>query len=238
MGEPTLQRGFDLLASEEALRARAPAELEALQLFSRASVTLAAVLEGIDVPWHADPAPPEIHIKSAVLNLSVLAVRVARALATVVCTGYVLEAHPLKRRLSEAHARLNAVMDDDSGEYARKWLADKAPRGLRDLARAYGNQDLFDLYSESAHAKMGPLNSWLALAVGDRRAMPIGPMRDAEFANRMLVEAASECRDFAVVVATVFDRTLPDVHRLDADLNVAFVRWFGDVDVVQATADE
>ncbi len=123
-------------------------------------------------------------------------------LGTVVCSGYVLEAHALERRLSEAHARLEAVMADPSGEYARTWLADRAPRGLRELARAYGSGQLYELYSESTHAKMGALNSWLASPVGDRRAMAIGPMRDAEFANPMLVEAATECRDFAVIVGT------------------------------------
>jgi hypothetical protein len=230
MDEPKLQRRYDLLASEEAMRTNAPAELEALELFHRASITLAAGLEGVDVPFHPYPAPPEVSINSAVLNLSVIAVRVARALGTVVSTGYVLEAHALKRRLSEAHARLNAVMADPSGEYARKWLADQAPRGLRELARTHGSEELYDLYSESSHAKMGALNSWLAIPVGDRRAMPIGPMRDPGFANPMLVEAASECRDFAVVVGTVFDRTVPDLDRLDTDLLAAFARSFGDAD--------
>jgi hypothetical protein len=55
--------------------------------------------------------------------------------------------------------------------------------------------------------------------------MPIGPLRDAEVANAMLVEASSECRDFAVIVGRTFGRTPPDLDRLGADLSASLDRW-------------
>ena len=93
MDAPRLLRDFDLSRMEASMRERSGAEVEALEMLERASLTLASVLEGAHVPVHPDPAPSDIHLKSAVLNLAVIVVRAARALATVVATGYVLEAH-------------------------------------------------------------------------------------------------------------------------------------------------
>jgi hypothetical protein len=191
-------------------------------VFHRATATLAVVLEGTDVPFHPDPAPAEIQMKSAVLNLSALALRTARAAGVVICSGYEPEAQGLKRRLSEAYARLGAVVNDESGEHARRWIAGEGPSTPRKIAGKFGNLALFDLYSDSAHATMSGLLNWVAVAMPDgRRAMPISPLREPAFADPMLVEIALECRDFAKIAGVTFERDVPGLDRLDAELLAA-----------------
>jgi hypothetical protein len=222
--EPELDRGRTLDRVESSMRARSREQLETLGLFGRATTLLGTVLEGLDVPFHPNPAP-EVHFRSAILNLCVLALRSARAAAILIRSGYEAEAHGLKRRVSEAHARVGAIVDDSTGEHARQWLQGPAPSTPRRIAGKYGSLGVFDLYSESAHATMDGLLSWVAFELSDgRKAVPFSPMRDPQIANAMLVELAFECRDFAMIAGRAFGREVGGLRALDADLLEAIER--------------
>jgi hypothetical protein len=87
--------------------------------------------------------------------------------------------------VSEAHARLSAIIEDTSGQYARQWLDGQGPSTPRKVAGKHGNLEVFDMYSESAHATMSGLLSWVAVELPDgRKAMPIGPMREVDWPTR------------------------------------------------------
>lgn len=207
------------------MRASAREQLEALDMFRRASTTLGAVLEGVDVPFHARPAPPEIDLQSAILNLCVLALRSSRAASVLIRTGYEAEAHGLMRRVAEAHARVGAVVSDKTGQHAREWLAGSAPSTPRKIARMYGNLEFFDMYSESTHASMTGLRTWVAIELPDgRQMMPIAPTRDPALANAMLVELSIELHDFAMIAGLAFARKALGLDSLDADLLDALER--------------
>lgn len=185
------------------------------------------MLEGLDVPFHEAPVPIAIYLQSAVLNLGILSIRTARALRLVVSFGYEPEAHGLKRRLSEAHARVGAIVDDSSGEHARQWLTGKGPSTPQKVAGKFGSLGLFKVYSESTHATMTGLLTWVAVPMPDgTRSMTFAPMRSCEFANALLTEAAFECRDLAMIVGKAFGRGVPELQQLDEDLRVAYERWY------------
>jgi hypothetical protein len=57
----------------------------------------------------------------------------------VISFGYEPEAHGLKRRLSEASARLGAVINDPSGEHARQWLAGRGPSTPQRIVGKFGS---------------------------------------------------------------------------------------------------
>ena len=191
-------------------------------VFRRSTTTLGAVLEGLEVPFHARPAPVEVDIKSAILNLSVLALRTARAAGVLIRTGYELEAHGLLRRVAEAHARVGAVLDDESGQHAREWLTGPSPSTPRRVVGKHGNLEFFDLYSDSAHATMTGLRRFVAIALPDGRSViPFQPMRDSTLANTMLVELAVECRDFAMITGHAFARKVRGLQQLDEELLAA-----------------
>jgi hypothetical protein len=225
--EPKLQRGRRLDDLEQRMSARARKELETLDIFDRATLTLASILEGLNVPFHDGPAPVEVYLRSAILNLGVIAMRTARALRSVVGVGYEPEAHGLKRRLSEAHSRVGAVVDDTSGEHARQWLTGRGPSTPHKIAGKFGSLAMFEIYSESTHATIGGLLAWVAVPMADgTRAMPFAPNRNPAFANALLIEAAAECRDFAMIAAKAFDREALGLGQLDADLLRAHERSY------------
>jgi hypothetical protein len=222
---PRLNGDYTLTEMEALLRDRAAGDLDALDIFERSTTTLAFMLQGLHVPPHPDPAPPTVHIKSAVLNLSVIALRSARAVGVLVCSGYEPEAQSSKRRLSEAHARLQAVTKDRSGQHAQRWLEGKGPSTPRKLAGQYGDLEIFDLFSEATHASFLGLRTWSIVDMDDGQRMVLPqPHRRVVIANATFVDAAIEARDFAAAIGTEFSLPVPGLQRLDADLLAAVDR--------------
>lgn len=81
--------------------------------------------------------------------MGTIAVRIARALIAVVCSGYEEEGLVYVRVLAEAKGRAMRVVEDDSGEYARQWLGrrgGKAAQANRELP-----QEIWTDLSASAH---------------------------------------------------------------------------------------
>jgi hypothetical protein len=106
---------IDLDRVEAQLRDEAPAILQAMPLARRCTEVLAGAIEGCSIPAVEEPAPPSYYARAATMLLSVIGLRTARACLIVVESGYWTEAQGLKRRLSEVHARAQAIAHDGSG---------------------------------------------------------------------------------------------------------------------------
>jgi hypothetical protein len=187
-----------------------------LDVFDRATLTLASILEGLNVPFHAGPAPVEIHLRSAILNSGfspcvpperseLWSVSATSPRPTVSSAGY-----PRRMRAWARSSMTHPANTHVSGCPA------EAPALLRGLWGKFGSLPMFEIYSQSAHATMTGLSTWVAVPMPDgTRGMRFAPTRNQEFANALLVEAAAECRDFAMIVADAFERTVPNLRQLD-----------------------
>jgi hypothetical protein len=131
------------------------------------------------------------------------------------------------RRLMEAHARLQAVTGDRSGQHAKQWLEGKGPSTPQKLVREYADPEIFSVYSESAHASYVGLKSWSILDVGGGAKMVLPqPYLRLGIANAMLVQTAFECRDFAALIGHEFTLVVPNLQRLTDDLRADAERYF------------
>lgn len=215
--------------AERHLLESADSDLDALVVARAATAALESGLAGATVEMAPEPAPPSWYVRAALLSLAVIVMRSARACMLVVSVGYEPEAHGLKRRLSEAHARAMAFVDDRSGQHARDWLEGKGPSTPRRVTGKYGSQQLFDLYSWNAHVEARGLISWLAVplpgAPEHHKGLIVEPHRRVEFANGMLVEVAMEVRDTASVLARSRGGAIGNLGELDAQIDAARRRW-------------
>ena len=227
--------GFD--DAERDLLARAEHDLPALTVARHATQALATVIEGSHVPPEPDAAPPSYYARLASLMLSVIGLRTARACMLVVSAGYMPESHGLKRRLSEVHARGQAIASDTSGQHARDWLAGKGPSTPPRIVGKFGSADLWDMYSMSAHADARSVHQWLSVPMPQVRGADTGlvviPHHQERLSNALLTEVAMECRDLyaAQAVAREMNRErivkwharLPD---LDAEIEPMLKRYY------------
>ncbi|CAA9540841.1 MAG: hypothetical protein AVDCRST_MAG91-3843 [uncultured Sphingomonadaceae bacterium] len=225
-----LSGGYD--AIERHRLEEAAQRLPALALAGRVTDRLAEVLTGAHIP---DPEPPDAmyYRRSAILVMAVLGLRTARACMLVVAHGYWVESHGLKRRLSEAHARLQAIVDDETGQYARQWL-EGPPPGEAKAVHKYGDRDTWGLYSWGAHADARSVHSWLSEEhPRARHALRPLPEHHDSLSNALLVELASELRDIARALAVARSRTADEVRlnvahieTLDPDIDEMIKRFF------------
>ena len=80
-----------------------------------------------------------------------IVVRSSSSVLMLTSTGYVVEAGAMLRRVIEAKLHCRAISDDESGEYALRYLQGKGS-GLSKLAQKYGNRDEVDTLSKLSHA--------------------------------------------------------------------------------------
>jgi hypothetical protein len=228
--------GFDFTEHERAVAATAEDVLPALAAARQASTVLAEAIRGTTVARvGAVPAPPEYWVRAATLQLAVIAFRSARACMLVVSHGYWVEAHGLKRRLSEVHARAQAMAHDTSGQHARQWLDGKPPK-IGPIMEKFGSSVLWDVYSWSAHADSRGVHAWLSTAIEGAEAdtaLNVVPCLDVELANSLLTEIATECRDMAMAIVVVRSETeeerterMQAVRALDAQIKALIDRYW------------
>jgi hypothetical protein len=195
---------YDFDRAERRLLENATATLPALAVAKHTTEVLAEMIAATTIPPVAEQEPPSSYYKRvASLQLSVIALRTARACFLVISAGYMPEAQALKRRLSEAHARAQAVAHDESGEHARQWLEGKTPKPTPIMMK-FASEDLWALYSQSTHADARGVHQWLSMRLADgsdvRTGLALTPMRDG-LSDAMLTEVAIECRDLALAMA-------------------------------------
>lgn len=220
MSTPDGTYSFD--GAEAWLRATVSEELGAWQIAHDASEALSIALHGTTILPEAEPQRPSYFVRSALLLLATMGLRTARAALIVIASGYEPEAHGLKRRLSEIHARAQALALDKSGEHARQWLDGAAPSTPRKIAGRFGGMELFDIYSASAHADARGIHWWLMVPTEhDHRGILVQPHRRPTLSNGMLTEVAMECRDLVAAMEVVRGGKLVGLEQLTARIDVA-----------------
>lgn len=230
---------FDLDEAERRLVAEAGDALPALATARRATACLCAMVDGVIVPPAPDRAPPSYYARAATLLLSVIALRTARTCMLVVSAGYMPEAHGPKRRLSEVHARAQAIANDTSGEHARQWLLGRASRPSKVFNR-FGSADLWEVYSWGAHADAQSVQQWLTVPLPDAHehhsGITVPPHHHEILSNALLTEVAMECRDMAAVMVGTRARTedeisvnLAQVGTLDDEIDEMIGRYYNRV---------
>jgi hypothetical protein len=211
--------------------------LPALAIAHRASGMLASQVDGAQTAPAPEKPPPSFYVREAIFLLAVLGLRTARSCALLVAAGYTPEAHGLKRRLSEVHARAQAVRDDQSGEHARKWLEDGSGGRPSKLFSKYGSLDLWKLYSWGAHADAQSPRQWLTVPMPEiaegHMGVVVGPHFDQHMSNALLVECAMECRDLAMAQAWARGSSAEDIQAryaciagLDAEIDAMVERYY------------
>ena len=172
----------------------------------------------------------------------------------MVSAGYGPEAHGLKRRLSEVHARSQAVANNKQ-PHARAWLENKGASTPPRLFSKYGSLDLWKVYSWGAHADAQSVQQWLTVPMAEvpegYQGLLVVPHHDDHLSNALLVECAMECRDLAMGQAVgreatedaVSEATLKAIRtrqerirsELDADIEVMVQRYYSGPDPADAT---
>lgn len=189
--------------TEGALRATVWAELPAYRVADAASELLLWVIERAAVaPHEGEENPPPSYWRSkACLYLGLIAVRTTRAAMAVLSVGYEAESMSYKRTLWEVHARIQRVLADESGSYAREWLSGRA----RSPTRAIDDPTLLPMYqmlSHSSHADFRAVENFLAISEEDGSTTLLTmPERRAAVSNGSLAMFAGETRDIANLIA-------------------------------------
>ena len=223
-----MTRDYSFDGAEAWLRATALNDLAALPVARSATDALAVSLQGAAVPGAPDPAPPSYYARSALLLLSTLGLRTARAAIVVIASGYEPEAHGLKRRLSEIHARAQAIAADNSGQHARQWLEGKGPSTPAKIAAKWGTVELWETYSASTHADARGMHWWLMVPTGDgeQRGVLVQPHRRPPFGNAILTEIAMETRDLVAVMEVVRGAKLAGLEQLTTLIDAAIDQFY------------
>lgn len=204
---------------EEKLASSADADLPTIGVRRLATDRLGWVLQHACFEATDKDPPPASYVRAkALMYMGVLAVRAARAAIAVLRVGYEAEVLPYKRMLLELHSRTQRVVDDESGEYARQWLTNRAgkpARSLRDVP-----DGLWDLLSNSSHADARAVENFLAISHEDGASLVVLPERRPDFSNGTLAMMAGEVRDIAVIIAREHELKIPNRPQLDG-----LVRW-------------
>jgi hypothetical protein len=196
---------FDFDAAEQHLLAGADEDLAALEFARRILNVLAVLVEDVTIPNAPENAPPSFHVLSATVLLSVMALRTARACLLVVSAGYMPESAGLMRRLSEIHARVQAVAADRTGQHARDWLNGKGPSTPHKIVGKFGDARSWDLFSMSTHADADGVRLFSRPPEAHKEdhsgQIHMTPQRDARISNALVIGIAAECGGIAHALA-------------------------------------
>ncbi|MGN6557015.1 MAG: hypothetical protein ACTHLH_03270 [Solirubrobacterales bacterium] len=144
----------------------------------------------------------------AVVAASGIAVRSAGSAVVLVAAGYAIESAGPFRRILESKLHAQAIKDDQTGEYALRFLQGQGT-GISKLAQRYGQKEEVELLSTFAHADASGLR---LLQSGARRGsgevseteINVLPAADPEKAASILYLIGYETVGIAVLVAEVF----------------------------------
>jgi hypothetical protein len=199
---------------EQELFFRAEKELPNWRLADKARRMLA------DLDWHfSDQLPETVGLKieeiepviarrSAIIGAGAIAVRAAGSVLVLLSAGYGPEAAGPLRRLLEAKLNAQAILDDETGQYAIRYLQGR-PKGTTKLAQKYGNAEEIDLLSILTHADVRGLavlhvdepNRSSEVIEGTFSVMLFHRAPEAEY---LLHAVAHECGLMCAALADVF----------------------------------
>jgi hypothetical protein len=151
---------------------------------------------------------PQAARQFAVIAASGIAVRSAGSALVLVASGYVVESAGPFRRILESKLQARAILDDESGQYALRFLQGRGT-GISKLAQRYGQKEEIELLSTFAHADASGLR---LVESGVRRGsgevseteFSVLPAADPKKAISILYLVAYESVGIATIVAEVF----------------------------------
>jgi hypothetical protein len=194
---------WKLKQEERALFARAEEALPNWRLADKARRMLADFIQHFSselpktVEQTSSELDPTVARRAAVIGAGAIGVRSAGSALVLLSAGYGPEAASPLRRLLEAKLNVQAILDDETGEYAIRYLQGRS-RGTSKLAQKYGNVEEIDLLSVLTHADVrglitlhvGPPRRSTEMVESTLSVMPFHKPRDAEF---LLHAVAYEC---------------------------------------------
>jgi len=202
------------LREERLMRASAYEALPLLVLADDVSDALLTTLQRCEVPEpESDPPTAAFCRHKALFSIGLLALRALRCESLLIRSGYESEALIFKRVLSEAAGRAGKVVGDQSGEYARSWLAGRA--GTSGSAMSGLPQSLKKAYSSTAHVGTEAVESFMAAPLGERTGYVVSPRRalpDLSYENLTL--SAVDVLAVAGLLAQECGTEVPDSRAL------------------------
>lgn len=156
----------------------------------------------------------------AQLVIGVRALRTVRAARAVLACGYEAEARAHDRVLVELQAHRRAILDDQTGEEARAWLAAERGRGITKKVKAISPKDLYGNLSTDAHGDPRPVARLLDPTSNE---FQIAPRRTVATRASLLLHAGFS-RDQAAVIARLGDIQIEGMAGLDDALKTAWSR--------------
>ncbi len=176
--------------------------------------------------------PPEFWVRTAVLHMTAIGIRSARAAATLIRGGYAPESLPQLRQLTEAVYHVRWVLADSNGNRARNWLRDDRSRTTTatKIARANGTQQLFDALGKRLHVTQQAASAFRD-DVDDTTRYPITvvPAHMVEESKALMFAISELLVQLADLLVEAFDLPSADesladvrlVQRVDAGRHVA-----------------
>lgn len=147
------------------------------------------------------PGPAQ---RTAAISLANLMVRSAGSAMSLISCGYVPESSAPIRRCVEANLRTQAVLEDPTGQHARRWLEGRPLGTVGKLAQKYGKTEDLKLLSIYAHSDVRGLMPLLTGPPHAKDGLDLRPNRDDPSAAPLLHAVAYESVFMCGYLATGF----------------------------------
>lgn len=207
-------RGIDKV--EEDLRQRAAEDLPALEVARKAGDRLASIIDGTPVPPAAGDQSARERQHHAIWLMAIQAFRALRVAMNTIAIGYDDQAVGKVRLIFEVHARAEKTLNDQTGEYAREWLAGRSGGSG---ARLVGQQ-FWETLSGPPHATVRGTLDWTAISNEDGTTeVVLGPERRIQLSNSTLTSLAANIRDIAHMLEVVTGLSAGGLEQLDAEID-------------------
>lgn len=206
----------DVDEAEEGLRQRAAEDLPALELARKAGEFLALIIGRTPVPPSDGDQSPRERQHHAIWLMAIQAFRALRVAMNTIAIGYDDQAVGKVRLIFELHARAEKALKDESGEYARQWLAGGSGGSG---ARLVG-QEFWETLSGPPHATVRGTLDWTAISNEDGTTeIVLGPERRSDLSNSTLTSLAANVRDIGHMLEVVTGVSLGGLEELDAAID-------------------
>jgi len=209
--KPNLRR-WNFAERERGLLENAPQQLPTWRLANFGRKTLASVAEQLSegIPQQPrgliDDLEPTRAAQLASIGLAAIVVRNIGGILTLIGCGYERESLALGRVNAEAHIRGRQMVDDESGDVARRLLKGHRPSSLKAAAARYGSDEDIAFLDRFAHADLLSLRPVSVMRENEIDFdIQLLPQRGAVHPATQLLEAGRQGPAFAAVLAEIFD---------------------------------
>jgi hypothetical protein len=200
---------WNFAARERELFGDSP-KIETWRLANQSRRLLAEVIRQL---WLRTETPEDVRVEKidpalarrlAGLQLASVVTRSVGAQMALIACGYEAEALAHARTSMEALLRTRQVLDERSGESARRILVGQRPRGLKSIAHAYGSKREVELLDHFAHADVRILRTLSKPVTKHSGILELRPTRGQLVPEAQLLEAARTASREAVAACEIF----------------------------------